>query len=359
MVPNNKTLLGGAHSDTVSEPSHPKRRPGKAAAAARMTQANDIPVTMLAAAIDHFGPPEELKIHEMPVPILDEREVLIRVHTAGVGGWDAEMRSGAWAPENPSFPLVLGTDGAGIVAAMGSHVRRFEVGNSVYSYSFNNPKGGFYAEYVAVEAEKAAPIPSNLDLEHAGAIPTTGLTALQGIDNALRLRAGESIIIHGASGGVGTMAVQFAKLRGARVLATASGRDGVALVLKLGADVGVDGRHDNILEAARLFAPKGVDAILAMAGGEALESCLDALRDRGRVAYPNGIEPEPRRRPGIRITSYDAVAGAREFKHLNEAVEGCDLQVPIADAYPLVDARKAHERIEEGHVLGKIVLRIS
>jgi NADPH:quinone reductase-like Zn-dependent oxidoreductase len=111
---------------------------------------------------------------------LDKGEVLIKMHTAGVGGWDAEMRAG-WSPSGrTSFPLVLGTDGSGKVAAMGSHIRKFKIGDPVYAYSFDNPKGGFYAEYVAVAEAKVAAVPRGLNLEEAGAIPTTGLTALQG-----------------------------------------------------------------------------------------------------------------------------------------------------------------------------------
>jgi NADPH:quinone reductase-like Zn-dependent oxidoreductase len=268
------------------------------------------------------------------------------------------MREG-WSPSGKTpFPLVLGTDGSGTVAAVGSAVRRLKEGERVYSYSFANPRGGFYAEYVAVEADKVAHVPEVLDLEHAGAIPTTGLTALQGVDDALHLKKGENVLIHAASGGVGTLAVQFAKLRGARVFATTSGEDGVALVRSLGADEAVDGKRHDIAAAARAFAPDGVDAVLALAGGEALERCLDALVPGGRVAYPNGVEPEPGRRPGIEVTSYDAVSGVKEFERLNRAVEEAKLQVPIAGAYPLAEAAKAHERLAKGHVLGKIVLRI-
>jgi NADPH2:quinone reductase len=145
-----------------------------------------IPKTMRAAAIDRFGGPEVLSIHTLPVPVPDAREVLIAVDTAGVGGWDADMREG-WSPSGHThFPLVLGTDGSGIVVAAGSRIRRLKVGDRVYAYSFDNPKGGFYAEYVAVLAERVAHIPERLDLKHAGAIPTTGLTALQGIDDAPR-----------------------------------------------------------------------------------------------------------------------------------------------------------------------------
>jgi NADPH:quinone reductase-like Zn-dependent oxidoreductase len=317
-----------------------------------------IPKTMRAAAIDRFGGPEVLTIHTLPVPLCDSREVLIALDTAGVGSWDAEMRAG-WVPAGkPRFPWVLGTDGAGVVAAVGSRIRRLKVGDRVYSYSFDNPKGGFYAEYVAVVAERVAPIPAGLDLEHAGAIPTTGLTALQGIDDALHVKKGESVVVHGASGGVGTLAVQFAKLRGARVLASASGEDGLALARRLGADEAVDGRREDLAAAARRFAPGGIDAVLALAGGKPLTRCLDALRPGGRIAYPNGIEPAPRKRRGIEVFAYDAVAGVRELQRLNRAVEEAKLEVPIAAAYPLADAAKAHERLAAGHVLGKIVLRI-
>ena len=269
-----------------------------------------------------------------------------------------EIRAGRYPGRKPRFPLILGTDGAGIVAAVGSRVRRLKVGDKVYSYSWANPKGGFYAQYVAVAADKVAPIPRRLDLEHAGAIATTGLTALQGVDDTLRLKKGESVIIHGASGGVGTLAIQFARLRGARVLATASGLDGIELVREMGADAAVDGRHGDIEGAARQFAPEGVDAVLAFAGGDGLESAIAALRRDGRVAYPNGIEPEPKKRHGVTFIPYDGASGMREFEKLNHAVEAAKLKVPIAEAYPLERAAKAHARFAEGHVLGKIVLRV-
>src|SRR4030081_94334 len=200
-----------------------------------------IPETMPAAAIDHFGGPEVLTPHILPVPKIDATEVLIALDTAGVRPWDAHIRAGWYPGRKPRFPLILGTDGAGIVAAVGARVRRLKVGEKVYSYSWANPKGGFSSQYVAVAADKVAPIPKKLDLEHAGAIATTGLTALQGVDDALHLKKGAHIIIRGASGGVGTLAIQFAKLRGAHVLATASGLDGIELVREMGADVAIDG----------------------------------------------------------------------------------------------------------------------
>ncbi|MDB6017969.1 MAG: Alcohol dehydrogenase zinc-binding domain protein [Pedosphaera sp.] len=318
-----------------------------------------VPTTMKAAAIDRFGPPSVLKLKTVPVPKLGPAEVLIAVHTAGVGSWDAEMRAG-WSPDGrrPRFPLVLGSDGSGTVAAKGPRVRRFKTGERVYAYAFINPKGGFYAEYVAIKGDNVAPVPGLLDLRHAGAIPITGLTALQGVDDVLHLKKGESVIIHGASGGVGTLAVQFAKLRGARVLASVSGKDGAALARRLGADMAVDGRREDVAAAAARFAPKGVDAVLAFAGGKSLTRCLDALRPGGRLAYPNGVEPVPRKRKGIKILAYNGTAGVREFERLSRAVVATKLKVPIAAVYPLAEAAKAHQRIAAGHVLGKIVLRI-
>jgi NADPH2:quinone reductase len=317
------------------------------------------PTTMHAMAIDRSGGPEVFTMHTLPVPVPSASEVLIAVHTAEVGGWDAEIRGG-WSPDGkkPRFPLVLGGGGSGTIAAVGSRVRRFQMGEPVYSYSWSNPKGGFYAEYVVVPAEDAAAVPRALDLTHAGAVPIAGITALQGIDDALHVKKDERLIIYGASGGLGVFAIQFAKLRGARVLATASGSDGIALVRKLGADAAVDGRDGDIARAAQEFAPEGVDAILALAGGGTLERCIDALRKGGRLAYPNGIEPEPKRRRGIKTKPYDGTPGREEFERLGRAIEAARLQVPIAAEFPLADARLAHERLAQGHILGKIVLRV-
>ncbi len=319
-----------------------------------------IPPTMRAAAIDRFGKAKELKIHDLPVPEVGPGEVLIAVHTAGVGSWDAEIRGGWWpGPGKPKFPLVLGTDGSGTVVAVGTRVRRFKVGDRVYAFSWMNPKGGFYAEYIAVDAKNVAPMPSALTLRQAGAIPVTGLTGLQGLEGALKIKKGERLIIHGASGGVGTVAIQFAKWLGAGVLATASGEDGVALVRRLGADAAVDGRQGDIGDAARQFAPDGADAVLALSSGTALTRCIDALKPRGgRVAYPNGVEPAPRKRKGVTVTAYDAIAGVREFQRLTRTIEQSNLRVVIADTFALADASAAHERIETGHVLGKVVLRV-
>ena len=319
-----------------------------------------IPQTMNAAAIDEFGPPAVLALHRLPVPKPGPREVLIALASAGVGSWDGLVRDGSWRPwgPNPQFPIIPGTDGAGVVAATGADVRGVRAGDRVWACHYSNPKGGFYAEYVAVDAGSVGRAPEHLTLLEAGAAPTTGLTALQGIDNALHPRRGETILIFGASGGVGSLAVQFAALRGARVLGTASTPDAATLVRGLGVAEVIDARRPEEVGRLKELAPDGLDAVLALAGGEGLEGCIDFVRANGRVAYPNGIEPEPRQRANPRSVAYDGEYGPKEFDALSQAAAESRLRVPIAATYPLDRAAEAHTRVEQGRLLGRVALRI-
>jgi NADPH:quinone reductase len=313
---------------------------------------------MKAAAVDRFGPPSALTLHEFPVPRPGPHEVLIAINTAGVGSWDASIRDGSWRkPGRPRFPLVPGVDGAGIIVAKGARVRRFQLGDRVYAYEFGNRQGGFYAEFAAADAEHVGRVPKRLDLTDAGAVATTGLTALQGID-ALDPRPRHTVLIFGASGAVGTMAVQFAVQRGAHVIATASGAAAARLVRKLGAHRVIDARRAGFIDQLRKFAPDGVDRVLALAGGDELERCLDFVRPQGRVAHPNGIEPVPKERRTFRIRSYDAVANPRHFDTLNRYLGNGNIRVPIAARYPLGKAAQAHRRLDREHVLGRMVLRV-
>jgi NADPH:quinone reductase len=306
---------------------------------------------MRAVTIDRRG---GAKIRDVPVPSVGRREVRIALDSSGVGRWDPEMR-----PDGKDPWVVPGLDGVGVAAELGSRIRRFRRGDRVYSYSYQNRKGGFHAEQVVVDAKKVARVPRGGDSKKFGAIATTGLTALQGVDDALHVKKGENVIIHGASGGVGTLALQFAKWRGARVLATASGPAGVRLAKRLGADVAVDGKKGDLRTAALRFAPDGVDAVLAFAGGKPLGRCLDALKKRGgRLAYPNGVEPAPRKRRGVKTTTYDGIPGIREFERLNRAVIGAKVEVPITKTYPLARAAAAYRQVKKRHVPGKIALKI-
>jgi NADPH:quinone reductase len=310
-----------------------------------------VPRFMRAVAIDAFGGPERLVAHELRVPELDPNEVLVRVDTAGVGIWDAKMRRGAFS-RGKTFPIVLGSEGSGTIAALGDDVRGLSVGDAVIGYAYGERKGGFYAEYVALRAEHVAPMPRTLDFREAGPIPVAGLTALAGIDDALGLRAGATVLIHGATGSVGVMAVQLAKRRGARVIATARDREGCELLRRLGADAALDTHHDDITTDTRTLAPDGADAVLALAGGPDVVRLVGALRDGGVVARPNGVEwPSD-----LAAIAFDGVPNPAAFARLTAAIDEAPFEVPIAAMYSLDDAAEAHRRLERGHVHGTIVV---
>src|SRR6266702_3466628 len=155
--------------------------------------------TMRAAALDRFGGVETIQMKTLPVPEPDE--VLLRVESAGVGVWDPYEREGEFAKmfgQKPRFPYVLGSDGAGTVAAVGEKVRRFKEGDRAYALALTNPKGGFYTEYAVVKADNVSPIPKKLTVEQAGAMPSDALTALRGLDEILGLKNGESLLVFGA-----------------------------------------------------------------------------------------------------------------------------------------------------------------
>jgi NADPH:quinone reductase len=317
------------------------------------------PNTMQAAAIDRFGGIETITMHTLPVPEVGPDEVLMRVESAGVGVWDPFEREGGFAKlfgTSEKFPYVLGTDGAGTVMKVGSRVNGFKEGNRVYASVLANPKGGFYAEFAAVKADNVSQVPDKMTTEQAGVMPSDALTALQGLDDTLRLKSGETLLIFGAGGGIGHLAVQLAKRMGARVLAVASGEDGVALARRLGADVVVNGRKDDVAAAARAFAPAGLDAALVTAGGETTDRALAALRADGRVAYPHGVMPEPKVRPGVRVGNYNVRIDGEAIAKLNRLIEAGPFEVHVARAFPLDQAAAAQQALAE-HYLGKLALR--
>lgn len=314
---------------------------------------------MKAVALDHFGGVDTLAVDTLPVPEVGPEEILIRVEAAGVGVWDPFEREGGFAEmsdEEPEFPYVLGSDGAGTVVAVGSEVDRFEEGDRVYAVSLLNPKGGFYAEYAAVKADHASHVPEKLTTEEAAAMPVDAITALCGLDDTLGLQAGQSLLVFGASGGIGHLAVQLAKRMGARVLAVASGDDGVALAERLGADAAVDGHDGDVAAAAKAFAPQGLDAALLTAGGEAADEALSAMREGGRVAYPHGVDPEPQAPRGVKAEGYDGNPGREVIQKLDRLIGSGSFRVHVARTFPLEGAADAHRALDT-HFLGKFVLR--
>jgi len=316
--------------------------------------------TMRAVALDKFGGPETLQIQNVPVPEIESNEVLIRTEAAGVGAWDPFEREGGFVEmmgRKPKFPYVLGTDGAGTIAEVGKEVSNFKPGDRVYALELANPKGGFYAEYAAVTAGNVSLIPGNLTMEQAAVLPSDAVTALTGLEKVLRLKRGESLMIFGASGGIGHLAIQLAKRLGVKVFAIASGNDGVALARKLGADSAVDGRSDNVLDAAKKFAPDGIDAALVTAGGNETNRALSAIRKGGRIAHPNGVMPEPRGPAGVEVEAYDGEANPAIIERLNNLIEAGPFEVHVDRTFPLEEVAQAQKALDEHH-LGKVALRV-
>jgi NADPH:quinone reductase-like Zn-dependent oxidoreductase len=315
---------------------------------------------MRAAVIHKFGGPEELMLGDVPVPGIDDHEVLIKVEYAGIGKWDIFEREGGYDQMlglGSKFPYILGSEGSGVIYAKGKNVDGFEIGDKVYAAGFLNPKGGFYAEFVAIDAKYVSKIPETITMREAGVISGIGLTALRGLEDVLRLNQGESIVILGASGGIGHVAAQLAQHMGARVFAIASGEDGVTVLKKLGVSAAVDGRKADVLSAAREFAPKGFDAAFLTAGGELANSLVQCVRPGGRAAYPNGIYPIPDARPDIRLIGYNGEPEPEIIKRLNHWIRSGKLKVHIDEVFSLEDASKAHLALNK-HYVGKLCFKI-
>ena len=315
---------------------------------------HSIPTVMKAAAIHRFGGPEVLRTETLPVPEPGARQVLIRLDSAGIGVWDPYVRSGEFELAKGEFPRVIGNDGAGEVVAVGDRVRRAHVGDRVYAYAL---EGGFYAEYAAIDEDEIAPVPQGLSTREAGALGADGITALIGLEHELHLRAGQELMVFGASGGIGHLAVQLAKRLGAKVLAVASGPDGVELVRRLGADAAMDGKQDDVVGAVRAFAPDGLDAALVLVNGHGLDAALTQVRRGGRVVHPNGVEPAPRVPEGVTLRAYDGEPSPEAFERLNRLIAAGPFHVELGRVYPLDEAAQAHRDLGQHHV-GKLAFRI-
>jgi len=304
---------------------------------------------MRAIAIEAFGGRDRLQLVDVPIPEPGPDDVLVRVRAAGVGPWDTKMREGLFGER--SFPHVLGVEASGIVESAGENVADLGENDEVYVYS-----GGCYAEHVAAPAQKVARKPAPLSFEEAAGVPVAGSTAYQGIVEEIGLKEGETVLIAGAAGGVGTMAVQIGASLGARVLGTASPHNHDYL-LSLGAAEAID-YHGDWVAAARTIAPGGVDAVFDCVGGETFRRSFEAVRDGGRVvtivAFAEEVDPGR----GISHHAFSARAERRKLEKLSEMFDAGKLRVEIQDVLPLEEAAKAHERAEAGHTRGKIVLRV-
>ena len=319
-----------------------------------------IPKQMRAIAIDSFGGIDKLKMMTLAVPTVDPGEVLIRVSYAGVAVWDPIEREGIFAKMmnlQPKFPMIIGSEGAGEVVAVGDGVTEPRVGEQVYAVNFLNPKGGCYAEYFSVKAGFTQPLAPSMNAEQASTYVIDAGTALRGLDDVLKLKSGESVLIFGAGGGLGHLAVQLAKRMGAKVFAIASGSDGVELSKRVGADVAVDGHADDVIAAAKKFAPSGIDAALLTAGGPAADKALSTLKTNGRVAYPNGVQPLPKPPAGITAQAYDGNFNPEIIARLHRLVGNAPFTVHVAKTFTLDQAADA-QRMLNTHYLGKLALKV-
>ncbi len=315
---------------------------------------------MRAVVIDRFGGPEVLSVRNVPVPEPEPDQLLVRVRSAGVGIWDLGEREGSIAKRlgmQPKFPWILGSEGAGEIVAVGERVSGFRNGDLVYGDIWaTNPKMGFYAEYTALNSNSAWPIPSTVTTEQAGALLIDGATALRGLDDTLGLKQGENLMIFGASGGLGHLAIQLATRLGARVFAVASGEDGVALAQRLGAEVAVDGHAGNIGVSARQFAPHGFDAALITVPGEASEAALITMREGGRVAYPwVNQRPAPKAPSTVRLFGYNGNIDGALVTKLGRLAEAGPFEVHLDGTFKLDRAVDAYRALGSHH-LGRLAL---
>lgn len=302
---------------------------------------------MEAIVLDHFGDADALHIATIPVLRPGEGQILVRLDAAGIGSWDPFERIGGYAEmtgQTPAFPHVLGAEGAGTVAAVGPGVDDITVGDVVWATGFLDPDATFYAAGTLVRRDLAAPLPAHLDTVAAAGLGGAATTALRGLE-VLDVDEGDTVLIVGASGAVGHVAVQLAKAIGCRVIAAASGDDGITLVSRLGADISVDGRSTRWTELGA-----HVDAALLLAGGELSEQ---AAAHADRAAHPTGVavhsagseafNGEPDRELTVRAASL--VASAR-------------VGVAVAARYTPTEIARAHTDLDAHH-LGKLILDTS
>lgn len=316
---------------------------------------------MRAMFIPKFGGPEVFEMREVERPAPGPGEVLVRVIASGTNPVDAKLRAnGSWASITP--PVILGSDVSGVVEEIGPGAAGFEVGDEVYYTPeiFGNQYGS-YAEYNAVPASIVAKKPASLSHAEAAAVPLAGGTAWEAIVRRLQVRVGETVLIHGGAGGVGSFAVQIAKAAGARVLATA-GPSNQETLKELGADVAIDyQREDFAGTALRETDGAGVDAVFDTVGGELVVKSLTATRPFGRLASILGVKGDLT--PAyIRNQTLYGVFLTRERSRLEEMthlLQRGQMRPLVEEVLPLEEVGKAHERLDSGHGRGKVVLQVS
>ena len=308
---------------------------------------------MMKAVVAHeYGAPEVLKFEEIPRPEPKEDEALVRVIASGVNPADPLTLSGKYAREfGTHLPLIPGYDIAGVVEKKGAKVTNLKAGDAVYGYP---TFGGGWAEYITVKQWEVAAKPKTLNFAEAAAVPMGALTAWQALVDTAQLQAGQTMLVHGGSGGVGSFAVQIAKARGARVIATASTAN-QDLLKQLGADVAIDYTKTRFEDVA-----KDVDAVLDPVGKETLARSYGVVKKGGivmsLVARPDPVELEKR---GIRGAAISVHADAEDLAEIARLIDAGKIKPVVTEVLPLSEAIAAQRQAETHHTRGKLVLRIA
>jgi len=310
--------------------------------------------TMKAVVIHEYGGPEVLKYEDVPQPEPKQDQLRIRVVAAGVNPVDGMIRSGMFDKEgHRAFPVILGGDISGVVEKVGSNITKFKSGDPVFAYVSLDNSGG-YAQYAVVTEREAAPKPKSLTYVEAAAVPIVALTAWQALIDTAKLKAGQTVLIHGGSGGVGSFAIQIAKAHGAKVIATASAAN-QELLKQLGADVAIDYTKQNFENVA-----KDVDVVLDSIGKDTLARSYGVVKKGGiivsLVARPDPAELE---KHGIRGEALSVDPNSDELSEIGKLIDEKKINVIVSQTFPLSEARKAQEQVATGHTRGKIVLKVA
>jgi NADPH:quinone reductase-like Zn-dependent oxidoreductase len=310
-------------------------------------------MAMKAIYINQYGGREQLKYGEIPNPALRDHDVLIEVHSAAVNPVDWKIREGYLQKRiEYRFPLILGWDVSGVVAQVGSGVTKFKVGDPVFSRPAID-RDGTYAEYVAVDEGLVAVKPKNMSFDEAAAVPLAGLTAWEALVETAEVTAGQKVLVHAGSGGVGTFAIQIAKAKGAYVATTVSSRN-VEFVSSLGADEVIDYTHRDFSSELA-----GYDIVFDTIGGEVQEKSYGVLRKNGMLisiaAQPDVATGE---QYGVRTAYFFLQPDGEKLAKLGQMIEQEKVKSVIDSVFALADTAKAHERSESRHTRGKIVIHV-
>ena len=304
------------------------------------------------ARIHRFGGPDVLRVEEVEPSMPDALQVLVSVKAAGVNPVDFKIRNGQYpAVKEDRLPYTLGRDVSGIVEKCGAQATRFSVGDEVVGMV--GIGGGGYASEAVLDEGATARKPREIDHVHAAAIPLAGQTAWQGLFRYGQLQAGQSVLIHGGSGGVGHFAVQFAKAKGARVLTTVS-TDKLQFARALGADVVIDYKTQRFEELAR-----DLDMVFDLVDGETRERSWQLLKKRGvLVSTLTGPSQQTAARWGVRALRYTVEADGKELDEIMSLVASGKVKPHVHKTYPLEEAAQALDAVERGDSVGKIVLTV-